>query len=394
MGFTAVGGSLNSLFKLVAITKPGGAVPLNWELLFAGWGALIYSMSCLLISSLSDRIGRLPCIALASLGLAGANAMMGWQLLGDHQLWHFFLFWFIANVSFALFFTSVEGLLAEYQDHSIPLERRLGAYCVAWCLGDAIAALSTGTLKQNFGSELVYQLLALLCFASLLTTAFDWFKHGYRKLGDIDVGVADIRPQAPFHAVLARTGLFFTSMAYTSLVAIFPRFGRDFHHLNEATIGSLAGIIFWVSLGSFSLFPLWRQWHYKPFLQVLLQTPMILGLLIGILAPARAVLLLVFTFFLFGMGYSLSYFFSIYYSLLVPHNHARSGGRHEAFLGMGNLFGPFVSAGLIQAVRKTSLLTPERIGVVALAVALSAVLFSLALQLFLIYKYQHSRIQK
>jgi len=93
---------------------------------------------------------------------------------------------------------------------------------------------------------------------------------------------------------------------------------------------------------------------------------------------------------LFGFGWSASYFFSIYYSLQVPAGHARSGGFHEAVLGLGSLFGPVMAVGGMWAVGKARLLTGARIGVVAVIVGIAAVVFSISLQMFLKKKNRRS----
>ncbi len=227
----------------------------------------------------------------------------------------------------------------------------------------------------------MFRVLALLGLVASLVIALDWLKHGYRKFGDKETGEADIRPEAPFHATLARIGVFFGSMAFSAFSASFPRFGRDFHNLTESRIGSILSMNLFVCAITFIIFPLFKGWHYKVRWLIGLQCVMIAGLLLFLVAPSGSVPILRLGLILFGFGWSTGYFSSIYYSLLVPANHARSGGIHEAVLGLGNLVGPAAAVGVIELARRTGLVSQTRLGSMAILVAIAAVLISIGIQL-------------
>ncbi len=386
MGCASIGGNLNSQLILVGKNQSWSGIT-GWEIIFGGYGSLIYAIGCFFLASLSDKFGRLPCIAVACLIAFLANCMMGYKIFGDYQLWNFFVYWLIMNLVFAVFFTGVEGLLSDYQDHSVPLAKRLGAYCIAWCIGDVTMSVLTGNIKQiTGGGEFIYIVLSFITFAAFAATILDWLMHGYKKLGSIDIGVADIRPQAKFHAKIGRTGLFFASVIYTCVVYSFPRFGRDYHLLTESNIGNLLGLLLFAALVVFIFFPRWVAWHYRADLQIILQTPIVAGLILSIMAPANSVYILGLGFVLIGIGWATSYFFSIYYSLMVIDNHAKSGGIHEAFLGLGSLIGPVAAVLMIWLIGKTEIFAEQRIAVVSIYVALFAAIISLSLQLYLIYQ--------
>ena len=390
VAMSSIGGALNSQFILVSKNQPWYG-RFAWELLFTGFGYFLYTLGCLFLSFLSDKYGRLRCISFSLLIIALMNAILGLKLFGTYKLWNFFLYWGIVNLCNSVFFTGVEGILSEYQDHSVSLARRLGAYCLSWCIADVVSAFITGNTKQIYGPEIIYYGLFYICFVAFLVALWDWFKHGDKKLGEIEIGIADIRPEAPFFARLGRIGLFFGSLAYMSLSPILPRFGRDFHGLSEAQIGNLISMILLFSSFGFIFIAHWKRWHYNLNLQILLQIPMALGLCLVILAPAKVFGILKMGFVLFGFGWACTYFFSIYYSLTVVENHAKSGGIHESFLGFGNLSGPFASVGLIWLLSKTTIFSHERIGVIAVIFGMTGVIISLLVQLYLIYRYKHSK---
>ena len=108
---------------------------------------------------------------------------------------------------------------------------------------------------------------------------------------------------------------------------------------------------------------------------------MLVGLLCAALAPAGSKIMVGAAFIMFGIGWAVSYFFSIYYALTVPHSHAKSGGIHEAVLGMGNLIGPFAAVAIITLTAKTNLLAPSSLGRSALIFAVATIALSILLQL-------------
>jgi len=284
MGVVVVSVRLNTQLVIVNNLSPESSL-LPWELVLMGWGSFIYAMGSLFLASLSDRFGRLPCIAVTAFILAGLNVILGWNILGPYQLWHLFLCWGMVSLCFSIFFTGVEGLLSEYQDHSMPLARRLGLYCISWSTGGFVASFLTGYGKELLGPEVIFMSVSLVCFAVLTVTLLDFLFHGTRKIGEQEVGEADIRPEAPFHASLARIGLFFGSLAFAALSASFPRFARDFHQLGEGAVGSFLSTITFTAFLTFAWFPLWNWWHYRAKLQVLLQGFMLAGLILLLMAP-------------------------------------------------------------------------------------------------------------
>ncbi|MCX7001307.1 MAG: MFS transporter [Candidatus Sumerlaeota bacterium] len=382
MSCAYMGGILNTQFIIVMKGQPWSPV-FGWELIVAGWGALLYALGSLFLAPLSDRFGRLPCIAAACAIMMAFQSIMGWHLLGQYRIWHFFLYWGVECLFFALFFTGVEGLMSDYQDHRMPLARRLGLYCLSWAAGDTVGAFVTGYVKEAFGAEAMFRGFAVVMLVALGVIGVDWLRHGHRRFGERPVEVEDIHPEASFHARLGRIGIFFGCIAFSAVTAAFPRFGRDFHGLTEGVIGNILSVNLFICAFTFIWFPFWKRWQYNAELQIILQLAMVAGLLMLFVAPRGGVYLLRAAFMLFGFGWSASYFFSIYYSLQVPAGHARSGGFHEAVLGLGSLVGPVMAVGGMWAVGKARLLTGARIGVVAVIVAIAAVVFSIILQAIL-----------
>lgn len=370
---------LNTQFVLVG-EKAAWDRDTPWELILTGWGAFTYAMGALTLAWMSDRFGRLPCIVVALAIVGIANVSMGLGLLGPYRLWQFFVFWAVVNLAFTVIFTSIEGLLSDYQDHTIPLARRLGGYCLSWSSGNMTAAFGAGHLKEAWGDRAVYLIIGGMVILAAGAAAFDWIRHGNRKLGHYDIGVADIRPTAPFHAFLGRIGIFFACIAYMAVTAAFPRYGGDFHGFPEGRIGAMIAVIMLCALCAFLLLSKWKPWHYRRDWQWGLQLPMLLGALIAIAAPAGSMAFIAIGFGLFGLGWGSAYFFSLYYSLTVPQGHAKSGGIHEAVLGLGQLAGPVAASIAIGFAGRGALLPADRVGVLAIWIAVAAVLVSLAVQ--------------
>ena len=379
MGSVVVSGLLNSQLVIVNNTAatPGA---FGWELILTGWGALLYAVSSIYFAQASDRFGRLPCITVAAFIILSVHVMMGWKLLGEYEIWHLFVYWGIVNLCIAVFFTGVEGLLSDYQDHSMPLSRRLGWYCISWSSGSGLGLIATGYCKQWFGPAVVFQGVSLLLFMVFIVTVSELLRHGTRMLGDDEVGEADIRKDAPFYARLARLGLFFGVLAHASFASSFPRFGRDFHGLMEGQIGNLLGTMILMAFVTFIWFPRWTGWHYNGRLQIGLQALMPLGFLTALLAPSGNIAVLRAGFIIFGTGYGMCYFFSIFYSLLVPKGHSKSGGIHESFIGLGKLAGPFAAVGVIWGVKTLLPVPEEKLGLAALSLSVISLVASIILQ--------------
>lgn len=376
-----LGGILNSQFVIVMKGQPWSPT-FGWELILAGFGALMYATGSLFLAPLSDKFGRLRCIAASCLVICLMQAMMGFQILGAYRLWHFFFYWGVVCLTISIFFTAVEGLLSDYQDHRKPLERRLGLYCLSWAAGDTVGVYMTGYIKETLGADTMFRIFAGICLTALVIAAADWLKHGDKKMGDADIGEADIRPEAPFHAALGRIGIFGGCVAFSAILAAFPRFGRDFHKLSEGVIGGILSLNLFISAVTFIVFPLWKKWHYNLRWQIGLQGLMVAGLALFLAAPSGSAQMLRLGLILFGFGWSAAYFFSIFYSLTVPADHAKSGGIHEAVLGMGNFAGPIASVGAMTLAERAGNMASERIGFMALYVALAALLLSLGIQFF------------
>lgn len=386
-----VSGLLNSQLIIVERTSPGSVV-IGRELLLYSWGAFVYALGSLCLSWLSDRFGRVKCIGTVALVIAILNGVLGWNLLGVYKTWHLFIYWGLFNLALPVFYTAVEGLLSEYQDHRIPLSGRLGVYCLSWCAGDTLGAFITGYTKQWAGPQTVYRGLFFLCMAAFIAALFDWMRHGSRKLGTQSLDHRDIRPDTFFYARLGRIGLFFSCLVWGALAATFPRFGRDFHHLSEGRIGNLLSTIFFTDMVMFLWFPHWKRWQYNAVLQIALQCATPAGLILAFFTPSGSIFLLRIAFVLIGIGWSVSYFFSIYYSLSVPGDHAKSGGLHEGFLSLGSLTGSLTAIGMMTLSARLNLLSTERLGAIALLIGVLGMILSLCLQTALL-KYRNKSLQ-
>ncbi len=376
-----LGGILNAQFVIVMKGQPWSSA-FGWELILAGFGALIYAAGSLFIAPLSDKFGRIPCIAASCFIICLMQAMMGFYVLGAYQLWHFFFYWGTVCLAISLFFTSVEGLLSDYQDRKKPLERRLGLYCLSWAAGDMVGVYMTGYIKEAFGAAAMFRIFGGISLTAFVIAVVDWLRHGDKKMGDAEIAEADIHPKASFHASLGRFGIFWSCVAFSAILAAFPRFGRDYHKLSEGVIGGILSLNLFICAVTFIVFPLWKKWQYNLRWQIGLQGLMAAGLALFLAAPSGSVSMLRLGLIFFGFGWSVAYFFSIFYSLTVPADHAKSGGMHEAVLGLGNLIGPIASVGAMALAERAGGVSSERIGFMAFYIALAAVLLSFGIQFF------------
>lgn len=376
MGAGCIGLFLNNQFTIRS-GNGGWDAEFPWELTLAAFGSCVYVLGCVFLAALSDRFGRLKCIALALFVIGVSSAAFGLIPPERLRLWHYFAYWAPFNVGMAVFFTSVEGLISDYQDHRLSLARRMGRYCMAWSAGNVLAGFSVGWANANGLARGVCLVFAGLTFVACLATIADLKMNGDKKLADTGIGNADLRPEAPFFAVLGRTGLFFACLALMGMLAVFPRYGKDWHGLSEDAIGNLVGISMFAQTVTYFAMGRLTFWHYSRCWQVALSLAFAAGLALMIAAPVGSVAALAAAFVLCGVGYGVMYFFSIYYSLMVTEGHAKSGGIHEAFLGVGNLIGPLAGLGAMRVAVGSAGVAPERSGVMSLWMALCGVAIAL-----------------
>ncbi len=140
-----------------------GALPL-WLGILAAAGPALYTVGCLTLGRLSDRLGRRNS-ALSGLAL-GAVALGGHYF--STEVWHLVAWAGLFGCGMSLFWPTTEAWFSELAaDSPRGLDRALGNFNVAWSSGMVLGALLGGFLWQALEVRAFLALLVLICLVAL-----------------------------------------------------------------------------------------------------------------------------------------------------------------------------------------------------------------------------------
>jgi MFS family permease len=112
--------------------------------------------------------------------------------------------------------------------------------------------------------------------------------------------------------------------------------------LTATYAGFVCSVFFWGRLAAFLWFWLWPGWHYH-FGWLLAAFLALIGSFIAILLSSQ-VWMLIASQAVFGLAIGLIYYSSLYYSMDAGASQGKSGGLHEAAIGIGTFLGPATGA--------------------------------------------------
>lgn len=123
------------------------------------------------------------------------------------------------------------------------------------------------------------------------------------------------------------------------LINVFPDIGKDFFHYSGLQWGILLAMTPLVRTVMFAWWWRHRNWTYRAGYFFGLQALLPLAALMIVFGSSYGLFLVAFS--LVGVGISMTYYSSIYYSLdSETAGHGSRAGLHEAILGMGGVMGP------------------------------------------------------
>lgn len=137
-----------------------------WLCAISVTSAVSYAIASLALGGLSDRFGRRP-VAAAGMAVVAFSASVA---TARPDLYGIIPCLAAMNVGLALFFTSVEGLVADSPAPGWDMARRVSAYNMSWSSGDVVGA-ACGTWLVGVGRELPFWTAAFAaagCAAAIL----------------------------------------------------------------------------------------------------------------------------------------------------------------------------------------------------------------------------------
>lgn len=352
-----------------------------------------YVLAALLLGRLSDRWPR---FAMARFGAAvRAAAILG--VIGANDPFALLCCMPILGASNGFYWPGLQSVLGALSGRD-GLGRVLGGFNVAWSSGKMLGFFLGGFFLERAGHAPVLIAASAVTFAVVFTLPWREVPHAYGRESDEDSDVAVTTALTPAAAGLVEAGAKLESPhgvrnpihAETAPIsgsaawstwrqigwaANFMLFGLgatlNFHYpkyLDELGMGG--GAIFGTFLGTvycsqtlfFVFAGLWHRWPFR--LAPLVGTQLACAAGVVSLLWLRNPLAIWAVAPLVGIGLGFAYASSIYYSLHGISKRGQSTAIHEALLGSGSFFLPFLAGLLVDA--SGSLAAPYILLVVAL----------------------------
>ncbi|MBW7996417.1 MAG: MFS transporter [Candidatus Glassbacteria bacterium] len=325
-------------------------------------GAALYIVCSILAGKLSDRFSRKRSLLLYCLLSLGASLLF----TRAGSLVELYLYYGLFHVAIGLYWPTLQSLLADSR-HGRNLSRTLSNFCLSWSLGFTVGHYTCGKLTE-FDTILPFTwcvYLSLVIFALGFTLSEE---EGGEKSASRDFlerpGVSS-RLWSRFLVCgwIANFTLVFTLGAAKML---FPKLALDVDHLDRTELGIMLALIHGGQFAMFWLVKYWHSWQYNRRTYLLTQLLALPGA--GLLAFSNSVAGYAAGMLLIGITAGFTYSSSIYYSTSRPPESANRTGIHEAFIGMGILFGP-LAGGLVADI--WNLHSPYVLALLLIAVSLA-----------------------
>ena len=315
-----------------AIELGAGAMELG---LLGATGAAFYVLSCILSGKLCDLLSR-KAIILSAAVFAALSCLM---LTRAATLSELYIYYSGFHVGIGFFWPALQALLADSR-HARNLAVTLGNFCIFWSLGFTVGHYVCGYL-----TEVSATLPFAWCVATSLVIVIICFtlseSEGKDKEASADFLIrANAQTRILWKRFLVSGWLANFTLVFTLSAAkmLFPKLALDVDHLDRAVLGIMLALIHGGQVLMFWLAKYWHGWQYKRrtyLLTQLLALPgtALLAFTSNVAAYAAGMLLI-------GLCAGFTYTSSIYYSTSRPPESATRTGIHEAFIGLGVLFGP------------------------------------------------------
>jgi len=318
-----------------------------WHLgLIAGLTWSTYMVTCVLAGRIAGRLARHHVMVAGALVVAGAVTLVWFS----PSLWFVVGLAALCGLGQGLFWPVMEAFLSDGVGPT-ELRRRIGWFNLTWSSGDTLGCFLGGGLfglsawlAQRSGNRVLQAAPCLLAGAMIVGIAVLVLTRLQRM--PVSESARDVRdeqiPRSPGRGGHASLGVFWlmalvasgASMALrATMVNIFPGFGKAVLGYSELSWGVLLGTTCLTRTIGFVYWQYRHAWEYRPGYLFGVQALLPLSALILVFNSNYWIFLVAFA--LAGVGISMTYYSSIFYSLDSEHSHEHRGGIHEAALGAG-----------------------------------------------------------
>ena len=367
-----------------------------------GWGALenfaltasqgvLYMIGALQAQRISRRWGRkkslavlYACMTVFASGV-GACATMHWAFAMA-------LLAALENSFVGASWPMLQSLISEAGDPS-RLSKRLGFYNIVWSAVGAVSIAASGAVIQYapawafFGIIVAGHIVAGLLISIRAQSTIGGFEPALQaqtgstgnRTASFQLDDAVIRRNR-LALLLARIALPSTYIIGYTISPALP----TLHAIKQLTptIATLVGGIWLISrAAAFLITGATTFWHRRPGLLFLSSIIMVFGFA-GTIVPGaligfdltRALWIMGAAQFVLGLSIGTIYSASLYFGMAVSRGSTRHGGYHEALIGLGQVLGPLLGAGMQWMYPGTLLPAAAYIsGVVSISVVIEAI---------------------
>jgi MFS family permease len=337
-------GMLNLGFVFFLRERQGASPSLiGW---FTGYSVLVYTLGCLLLRRLFDRLRPQHALLIALYGMPAFLLLL--VLLPALPLT--FLFSGLYRLALAFFWPPAMGWLSQGVEGEA-LSRRQSRFNLSWSTGLVSSYVLAGLASQkDAGLPLVLSIAVFAGYAVLLTAALSAFPA-------LRIAAPPAPPAAPASGAApaadgtplrypAWVGMFASYVVSGMVATVFPLFAQDVLGATRGVVGTLVSSRTLLQSVGFLVLGAASFWHFRG-RWLLISQAYLAALLIAMLF-ARSVGFYAVLFPLLGLGSALSYAGGLFHGIAGSRRRAARMAIHESTLNGGYIVGATVSGMLYQ----------------------------------------------
>ncbi len=302
-----------------------------------------YALVVVTAGTLSDRLGRKRVIVAGALLTGFAYTLMPLSKTPMHLI----MLNAVCGCGLASFWPVLEAWMSE-EGGAEEIRKELGAFNVSWSIGVSVGPLIAGLIytRSSLLTFLVAAggtaIVALMAALHKKPDALSTLSAAEKTVELEKNGERPVSRQLLYCAWIAN---FASWLAISEIRVLFPKLGLDLGMqpwvigIIIFSLGVALTVMFFIMAAS-------GRWHNKATPLLCAQVLIVVLLILSIGFESPIVIGLIFAGL--GIGFGVTYSYSLYCSVVGSLNKGAASGRHEMVLGAGALLGPLIGGVAIQ----------------------------------------------